>query len=439
MSENSSLPLLPMVEAPSPSPAQKPVQAKGAPRLRCANRSQLLLRPVDLDATLPADHQARIIWRMVEQFDLSQFLEPVEAREGEPGRDATDPRILVALWLYATTQAVGSARELARLCELHDAYRWICGGVSVNYHLLSDFRVGHGEALDELVTQVLAVMMKQGLVTLDRMAQDGTRVRASAGAASFRREPRLKDFLAEAREQVEHAKKVVDDPTVTAREAAARQRAAREREERIQKAIDELPAARAAKKADQQDEARVSTTDPEARVMKMGDGGFRPAFNFQFSTTTKEKVIVGVGVTQVGSDKSELTPMLKQVEERTGRRPSEYLMDSGFVNLEAIEEAEKKGTTVYAPPAAKKKGEEPSYEPKPDDSPEVAAWRTRMGTREAKDLYTKQRGATAELVNADLKENRGLKLRVRGLQKVLIIGLWHVLAYNLMRWTSLTT
>jgi transposase len=439
MSENAPLPLVTTSEASSCGPVQQAEQARGAPRLRCANRSQLLLRPVDLDATLPADHQARTIWRMVEEFDLSQFLAPVEAREGEPGRDATDPRILVALWVYATTQAVGSARELSRLCESHDAYRWICGGVSVNHHLLSDFRVGHGKALDELQTQLLAVMMKQGLVTLDRMAQDGMRVRASAGASSFRREPRLKDLLAKAREQVEHVKKLADDPTVPAREAAAQQRAAREREARIQKAIEELPAARAAKKADEKDEARVSTTDPEARVMKMGDGGFRPAFNFQFSTTTKEKVIVGVGVTSVGSDKSELTPMLEQIEGRTGQRPKEYLVDNGFVNLGAIEAAEKTGTRVYAPPSWNKKGEPPSYEPKPDDSPEVAAWRARMGTKEAKDLYTKERGATAELVNADLRENRGMKLRVRGLQKVLIIGLWHALAYNLMKWSSLTS
>ena len=421
------------------SPTQQAAAPKGAPRLRCANRSQLLLRPVDLDATIPSDHQARTIWRFLEQLDLARFLEPIEAREGEPGRDATDPRILVAVWLYATSQAVGSARALARLCEAHDAYRWICGGVSLNHHLLSDFRVNHGAALDELQTQVLAVMMKQGLVTLTRMAQDGTRVRASAGAASFRREPRLRDFLAAAQEQVEHVKHLADDPTVTARETAARQRAAREREARIKKALEEMPAARAAKKTDEKDEARVSTTDPEARVMKMGDGGFRPAFNLQFATTTEEAVIVGVGVTNVGSDKSQMTPMLAQIEERTGRRPSEYLVDSGYVNLEAIEEAEKNGTTVYAPPAAKKKGEEPSYEPKPDDAPEVAAWRQRMGTKEAKDLYTKARGATAELVNADLKEHRGLTLRVRGAKKVLTIALWHVLAYNLMRWASLTT
>jgi hypothetical protein len=311
--------------------------------------------------------------------------------------------------------------------------------VSLNHHLLSDFRVNHGEALDELQTQVLAVMMKQGLVTLTRLAQDGTRVRASAGAASFRRAPRLRDFLAAAKAQVEHVKNLSDDPTVTARATAARQRAAREREARIQKALEEMPAARAAKKNDEKDEARVSTTDPEARVMKMGDGGFRPAFNLQFATTTEEAVIVGVGVTNVGSDKSQMTPMLEQIEERTGRRPSEYLVDSGYVNLEAIEEAEKNGTTVYAPPAAKTKGEEPSYEPKPDDTPEVAAWRQRMGTKETKDLYTKARGATAELVNADLKENRSLKLRVRGAKKALTVALWHVLAYNLMRWALLTT
>jgi transposase len=412
---------------------------KAAPRLRCANRAQLVLRAVDLDGTLPADHQARAIWRFVEQFDVTKFLAPIEAREGEPGRDATDPRILVALWLYATTRAVGSARELGRLCEQHDAYRWICGGVSVNYHLLSDFRVGHGPALDELMKQVLAVMMKQGLVTLDRLAQDGVRVRASAGAASFRREPRLQEFLTKAKEQIEYVKKLADDPNVTKREAAAQKRAAQEREERIQQALAEMPAARAPKAKDKREKARVSTTDPEARVMKMGDGGFRPAYNFQFAATTKEKVIVGVGVTNFGSDRSQLAPMLSQVEKRTGQRPKEYLADSGFVNLEAIEAAAKRGTTVFAPPAARKKGEEPSYEPKPEDSAEIAAWRQRMGTPEAQALYTKERGATSELVNADLKENRGLEIRVRGLEKVLIIGLWSALAYNLMRWMSLTT
>lgn len=431
---NDTLFDLPSPEAPQPLP-----EVKTEPRLLRPTRGQCELRPVDLEGLLPADHRARVVWEFVEGLDLGPLYAAIKAVEGHAGRPAIDPAILMALWLYATVEAVGSARAIARLCEEHDAYRWMCGGVSLNHHLLSDFRVHHGAALDELQTQVLAVMMQQGLVTLTRLAQDGTRVRASAGAASFRREPRLRDCLAAAQEQVEHVKHLSDDPTVPARETAARQRAAREREERITKALAEMPAARAAKKNDENDEARVSTTDPEARVMKMGDGGFRPAFNMQCATTTEEAVIVGVGVTNVGSDKSQMTPMLEQIEARTGRRPREYLVDSGSVNLAAIAEAEKHGTTVYAPPAAKKKGDEPSYEPKPDDAPEVAAWRQRMGTKEAKDLYTKARGATAELVNADLKEHRGLKLRVRGAKKVLTIALWHVLAYNLMRWASLTT
>jgi transposase len=417
--------------------AAEEVTAK-TPRLRSPNRKQLLLRPVDLEATIPEDHEARHVWRLVEKMDLSKFVAGIEAREGAPGRNATDPKLLIALWLYATTQAVGSARELARLCEAHDAYRWLCGGVTLNHHTLSDFRVGHGKALDELFTQMLAVMMKAGLVTVTRVAQDGTRIRASAGASSFRREPRLRAFLRAAEKQVAHVKKLSDDPTATAREAAARQRAAREREERIQEALEELPKAREAKGKDEKAKARASTTDPEARVMKMGDGGFRPAFNVQLATTTAETVIVGVSVTNIGSDKAQLAPMLEQIEERTGQRPDEYLADTGYVDLQVIEDAEKKGTKVYAPPS-QKKGAEPSFEPKPGDSPEVVAWRARMGTLRAKDIYKKQRGATAELVNAELKERQGLKLRVRGLDKVLIIALWHALAYNLMRWASLTT
>jgi hypothetical protein len=328
---------------------------------------------------------------------------------------------------------------VARLCEAHDAYRWICGGVSVNYHGLSDFRVAHRAALDDLLTQVLAAMLSQGLVTLTRVAQDGTRVRASAGAASFRREPKLKELLRAARDQVEHVKGLEDDPTVTTREAAAKARAARDREARIAKALEQLPNVRAAKKSeDDRKEARVSTTDPEVRVMKMSDGGFRPAYNVQFAATTEEKVVVGVSVTNVGSDKRQMTPMLEQIERRCGERPAAHLVDGGFVKLDEIEGAAAHGTKVYAPPQAKKKGESPDYEPKPDDTPAVAAWRQRMGTQEAKDIY-KERAATAELVNADAKEHRGMKLRVRGLDKVLAVALLHALTFNLMRWAALTT
>src|SRR5206468_2685651 len=241
----------------------------GTPRIVTANRAQLQLRALDLESLLPPEHRARAVWAVVEQLDLSAFYDAIVARGSDPGRPAIDPKILVALWLYATSEGVGSARELARLCEAHDAYRWLCGGVAVNHHTLSDFRVGHAAALDELMTQVLGVMLRQGLVKLERVAQDGMRVRASAGAASFRREKSLQACLEAARAQVERVKAEGEHPLPgrSARELAAAARAAREREKRVQRALAELPQARAPKSgAAAKENARVSTTDPEARV-----------------------------------------------------------------------------------------------------------------------------------------------------------------------------
>jgi transposase len=172
------------------------------PRLRLANRQQLRLEPFDLESLLEADHPARAIWRVLEGMDLSRFEESIKAREGVAGQNTTDPKILLGLWLYGLSEGVACARELERRCERHNAYRWMRGGVSVNHHMLSDFRHDHGAALDELFSQVLAVLMHKGLLSLQRVAQDGTRVRASAGAASFRREPTLRRCLAEAQAQV---------------------------------------------------------------------------------------------------------------------------------------------------------------------------------------------------------------------------------------------
>jgi len=409
----------------------------GAPRVVTADRGQLAWRTCDLESLLPAEHRARLIWSAVEKLDLTKFYEPIAARENEPGRPAIDPKILVGLWLYATSEGVGSARELARLCGAHDAYRWICGGVSVNHHTLSDFRVGHAAALDDLMTQVLAVLLHGGLVTLERVAQDGMRVRASAGASSFRREPSLKACLEAARSQVDEAKRQADEPDTqrSARERAAVERAAREREERVTRALAELPKARAAKnKAKDKEQARVSTTDPEARVMKMGDGGFRPAYNAQFATDTTSRVIVGVGVTNSGSDMGQADPMRAEIERRTGGQPKDLLIDGGFAKLESIEDASAAGTTVYAPvPKPRKEGIDP-HEPKEGDTPAVAEWRQRMATAEAKEIY-KQRAATAETVNADLRTWRGLdRFLVRGSGKVLNVILWSAITYNVMRW-----
>ena len=327
-------------------------ESVSAPRLQRPNRRQLLLRPTDLESLLPEDHRARVVWEFVGGLDLSPYYEKIRSVEGRAGRPRIDPAILLSLWLYATVEGVGSARAIDRLCGEHDAYRWICGGVSVNYHTVADFRVNHGEILDQLLTESVGVLLAEGLVTLKRVAQDGVRVRTSAGAASFRRKKTLKRCLKEAKVQVERLKKDLDeDPgALSRREAAAKQRAARERQERVAAALRQWDDVAKRKKAkEREDKARVSTTDPEARVMKMGDGGFRPAVNGQFATDTESQVIVGVDVTNVGSDMRAMPPMVEQIETRCGEPPEEYLVDAGFVSLESVETVSDR-TTVYAPP-----------------------------------------------------------------------------------------
>ncbi|HEU5182922.1 MAG TPA: IS1182 family transposase [Gemmatimonadaceae bacterium] len=401
------------------------------PRLRTANRRQVQLRPVDLESLIPAEHDARAIWELLGRLDLSGFYDAIRARGSAPGRAATDPRILLCLWLYATSEGVGSTRELARLCDEHDAYRWICGGVSVNHSMLAEFRVGHGERLDQLMTQLLAVLLERGLVTLRQVAQDGTRVRASAGAASFRRAKTLKDCLKLARRQIKHVKKLADEDPARTQQRAAQERAAQDRLDRIEQAVKRLPEAQRRMKKD--DEARVSTTDPDARVMKMADGGFRPAYNIQFATDVDSRVIVGVDVTTSGGDQGQLVPMLDQIEERLDVIPESMLVDGGYVKLEAIDEAEHRGVTVYAPvPKPRQENVDP-HARKELDTDATAAWRARMATDDAKEIY-KSRGATAETVNADLRSHRGLsRLPVRGLAKVTSIALLMGLTYNVLR------
>lgn len=425
-------------EVPPQQGARKPQEVTsphGEPRLLTADRHQMRFVPTDLDSLLEEDHPARAIWAVVEKLDLSKFEDTIAARGEKAGRPAIDPKILTALWLYATRDGVGSAREVERLCEAHSAYRWICGGVHVNHHTLSDFRVGHGAALDDLMTQVLGVLTHKGLVELKRVAQDGMRVRASAGAASFRREKSLKKCLEEARQQVEEtAREAAGGEEIPAKRKAARQRAARERQERVEKALSELPLVREAKKTEKEKaQARVSTTDPEARVMKMADGGFRPAYNVQLSTDTKTRVVVGVGVTNSGSDQGQMPPMLEDIEKRNGQLPEEHLIDGGFPNKESIEKAAAQGVTVYAPvQKPKKEGVDP-YQPKPGDPPAVAKWRERMGTAEAKEIY-KDRAATAETTNADLRCNRALdRFLVRTIPKVRCVVLWAAVTYNILK------
>jgi transposase len=398
------------------------------------------MHTLSLDQMLPPDHVARIVWEAVKDMDVTPLLADIRSTEHHAGNPAIDPHLLVAVWLLATVHGVSSAREVERRCEEHMAYRWLCGGVSVNYHTLSDFRTGRAAFLDELLTTSVAGLLHQGLVVLDRVAQDGMRVRASAGKASFRRTPTLEKCLAEAEEHVRALQaEAAADP------AAAARRRRRLAEDRVNRVAAAVAAARQLAQQRQKVEAskgikakdpRASTTDPEARVMKMPDGGYRPAYNVQLATTTVGGIIAGVDVTNRGSDSGELSPMTEQLGGRYGAKPKAVLADGGFATLDDIQamHAEHQAA-VYAPikDEAKKQaaGVDP-FAPRPGDPAGVAAWRQRMGTDAAKAIY-KERAATAEWANAGMR-NRGLyQVRVRGLAKVKAAVLWYALAHNLLQ------
>jgi len=417
-----------------------------APRVVKPVRNQLSLQPTDLEALVPDDHPVRAIWALTERLDLSEYYDEIAARGSAPGRSATDPQVMLALWLLANSEGVGSARLLERLCERDAPYRWICGGVPVNHHTLGDFRVEHGKKLDRLLTQTLAALMKQGVVKLKRVAQDGMKVRASAGAASFKRKQSLERALMEAEQQVRRLKReMTDDPSAGSRRiAAAKERAARARQQAVEAALAEIPLIEEKREAQakkegkrlKEKEVRASTTDAECRVMKMADGGFRPAFNVQLATDVDGGCIVGVEVTNNGTDQPHVVPMLSDIEQRTGQVPKEYLMDGGFVSLANIEVLAERDAVAYAPVPEPRNETVERYAPKEDDSPAVAAWRVRMGSDTAKRIYV-QRGATAERTNADLRGHRGLdRLNVRGLAKVKSVVLLAALTFNALRMIS---
>jgi len=427
-------------------------EVQGAVRLRVPERRQMAMVVQCPDDLVPAQHAVRMVMALVERLDVSRFAEPIKAREGVAGRDATDPRLLVGLWLYACIRGIGSARELARRCEESAAFRWLCGGVTVNHRLLSDFRGDHGAALDELFTQVIASLVDKEVVSVSRVSQDGVRVRVSAGAGSFRREERLRKLLAESQQHVEELRRQLENPAssgaLSARQRAAQRRAAEEKQHRLEQAIAQLPElkrkqAEAARKAGRgkcgqkirDKEPRVSTSDAEARVMKMPNGGFNPAWNVQLATDTESRAIVGVEVSNEGSDSAGLSePMRQQVEQRSGGKVEQHLLDGGYLRMADIEQAHEQGVELLVPPKPARqmcrRGRE--LEPKPGDSQAVRAWKRRMASAEGQEIY-RQRAATSETVNADLRSYRGLTpLTVRGRAKAQCVALWCALAYNVM-------
>jgi transposase len=383
---------------------------RGAARLRMAERRQVELRAISLEDLVPADHRVRLVWRFVEGLDLSGFQAAIKAVEGQPGHPPADPRILVALWLFATIEGIGSARAVARLCDEHIAYQWLCGGVGMNAKTLADFRVDHGTLLERLLVDSFTALVRAGVASLDRIAQDGVRVRASAGAASFRRDSTLEGCRSAAEQAVRDLRAEVNgDPgALSRRQAAARQRAAEERERRVREALavtrelraqQEEKARREAERAARQaaqatageaapakerpKEPRASTTDAQARIMKMADGGYRPAYNVQFASDTRSGAIAGVSVDTVGSDMGKMAPMNEALAADYGQRPGQHLADGGFAKLADIADLAHAGVVVYVPVPTPRNAERDRYAPLPGDPPEVAAWRERMNTDDA--------------------------------------------------------
>jgi len=303
------------------------------PRVKPVDRSQLTWRMLDVERLIEEDHPARAVWELSGRLKLDGFYAPIEAVEGAAGRTPWDPRLLVSLWIYAYSRGISSAREIARRCTYEPAFQWLCGLGEVNHHTLSDFRVNHDASLRELFVQVLGVLSSEGLVSLERVMHDGTRIKACAGADSFRREERLREHLELARKQIE----AMGDPREEepTRKRSAQERALRERQQRLEQALEEVQKVRQAKRQDKE-QARASQSDPQARVMKQSDGGYAPSYNVQLSTESSHRIIVGTGVTQSGSDYGQLIGALAQVETNLGKKPAQVVVDGGFTTRENI-------------------------------------------------------------------------------------------------------
>jgi len=404
-----------------------------AARVVEADRYQTRLETLCLDELVSEDHPVRDIWAYVCKLDLEALYARIGSVETKAGRPATDPRILLALWIYATSQGVGSARRLEQLCVEHAAYRWICGGVNTNYHTLSDFRNLGSEFLNQLLTQSVGVLTHAKLVKLERISQDGVRVRASASTKSFRKLGKLEEHLEAARQQVETLKQLIEeDPgAASKRERAARARASRERLERVDQALATVKKLREQKQnekrkkhtPEQIERTSASSTDPEARIMMQPDGGWRPSYNVQFAADCDAHIVTAVDVSTQGNDRGLMRPVFEQHCERHGGPPKQWLCDGGYSSSADIEFTATTPTKLYLPVRAKRAT---------NDSGAMSAWRKRMSTESGKLTY-KLRSQTNECIHGCMRM-RGLRqLPVRGLIKTRAIALLHALTHNILR------
>ena len=319
------------------------------PRLKRANREQLVFRTIHVDKLIEEDHPIRAIMSFLEHLDLSAFYQDIKVQEGDAGRSATDPQILIAMWIYAYSQGVSSARQIERLCEYHPAYQWLTGMEIINHHTLSDFRIKHNQALVGLFTDVLGILSAEDLITLERVMHDGTKIKAQAGKDSFRREDHIQAHLELARDHIAH----MNDPKEEAPKThKAQERTLREKKERPESALKELKKIRAAKPTlEAKQQAKVSMTDPEARIMKQPNGGFDSSYNVQISTDAHASIIVGIDACQDGYDYDQLIKATERIEENMKQLPRHIVADGGFTNQKNIIAMSQKGIDFIGPSA----------------------------------------------------------------------------------------
>jgi transposase len=478
-----------------------PADAARQPRVRWVNRSQLIMRAVDVEQLVGPDHPARAIWELMGAQDLTRFYGRIEATAGVAGRPARDPRLLLSVWIYAYMEGICSAREIERQFDFNPAFQWLTGATTLSAHSLSDFRMNHADDLKHLGAQILALLAAEGMVDLEQVTLDGTKVRASAGADTFRREKTIERLLGEARQRIEELESG-DQEETSRRSLQARQRGARERLQRLELARRELSELQQARAAKEKSEVRVSVTDPESRIMKQNNGGYGPSYNVQITTDAKQKLIVGVTVTQDGGDGAQLQPAMERLEQEAGKLPRQAIVDGGYTNRENIVKTAAKNIDLIGPPLEAKvqketlyqiRGVAPAFRPeafrfdqaantytcpegktlpyktrntmvgqikytyaadvadcaacaqkarccpsstqgrllvRAEDTAEVAAFREKMQTEQAKSTYAK-RGQVAEFPNLWIKTKFGLRqFSVRGLEKVRIEALWAIVTYN---------
>lgn len=433
-----------------------PDRDAGTARYVEAQRDAIVFERFEFDALIGADHAARVVWGYVERLDLSELYGLIRARAHRPGRPPPDPRVVLALWLYACIEGVGSARQLERLTEEHHGFRWLRGGVPLNYHLLSDFRWQAAAVADRLLTEGVAALWSEGLIDLASLSHDGVRIRAWAGASSFRRLESLRRLLGEVEARIVQLKQEIDaDPDGSnRRQRAARERTLRERQERIGAALralqalktepavtpqggkgppDETPPPAEDSKGKKKKEPRRSTTDSQARVMRMADGGWRPAYNVQLTGIPQDGVIVALDVDTTGSDGGLMTPAAEQVERRYAHRPQRWLADGGFTKLQDIAALARKGITVFCPPKPRRN---PAYDPaspRYGDPPEIVLWRSRMVDDAAAGPESwMRRRAQHERINANFRRQGLQQFNVRGIIKVKAVCLLNAIANNLL-------